>query len=106
MLVNILLFQIIPTKFVTCRTWENPVKRSCKILQEKVLFSCMPERSCKILLQDHARSCEILQESCTKFLQDLAGKQEKGPFLARAFLLGNFEVKFGKWANPNHAIGK
>ena len=47
-------------------------------------------------LQDPAGFCGILQESCTKFLHDsckipldLAGVQEKGPFLARAFLLGD-----------------
>ena len=84
-------------------------------MQEKVLFSCTPARSCKIL-RDLVGSCGILQESCknlagflckdpARFLQnptrsrkipqDLArscrGARKKDLFLqdlARAFLLG------------------
>ena len=54
-------------------------KCSCKILQEGVLFSCIPARSCKIpakshkILQDPAGSCKILQ-----------GCKKKGPFLVRS----------------------
>ena len=77
----------------------------------------MPARSCKILLQDPARSCcKILRDlagfcrNLAKFLQDscriLQASKEKGPFLARAFLLGNLEVKFGQWANPNQLASK
>ena len=100
--------------------------QACKILQEKVLFSCTPARSCKIL-QDPTGSCGILwdfagilQDSCTKFLQDsckipaeshkmqdlakilqdLARVQEKKDLflqdLARAFLLGHRSYKARK----------
>ena len=84
-----------------------PVKT---LFARKDPFSCTPTSSCKILW-DLVGSCEILQESCRNFVQesckipaksckipqdpagsckmlqdlgDLAGVQEKGPFLARS----------------------
>ena len=90
MLVNILYSKIIPTKLVPCRTWENPVKMLLKDLTRKGPFFL---HTCKILLQDPARSCGILQESWTKFLQDLAGKQEKRIFSCKSIFTGEFRGK-------------
>ena len=66
---------------------QTQYKRSYKILQEKVLFSCTPAKSCGIL-QNFAG---ILQEFCARFLQNpagfckiLQGCKKKGTFLARS----------------------
>ena len=48
---------------------NTPSKNTLAKSYKKVLFSCIPARSCKIL-QDLVGSCGILQESCRNFVQD------------------------------------
>ena len=61
---------------------HNPVKCSFKILQEKVLFSCILDLAgfCRNLA---GILCKI-PARFRRILQDLAGMQEKGPFLVRS----------------------
>ena len=67
-------------------------------------------------LQDLARSCEIfrnfagiLHKIPARFLQDLAGScrlARKKDLSCKSVFTGKFEVKFGKWANPNQLASK
>ena len=86
----------------------KPSKTLLKDLTRKGPFSCMPARSCKIL-QDLAGFCRNLAQNSCKIVQDLARscrQARKRTFSCKSILLGNLEVKVGKWANPNQLASK